>query len=355
LGTRGIVLLAGAVFGLLGALLVTWGNPGNMGYCAACFLRDVAGALSIHNTATLQYLRPEIMGFVLGAFLIALPSGEFRARGGSMPIIRFTLGALMMIGALVFLGCPLRGILRLGGGDFNAITGLAGFACGVGIGTYFLRNGFNLGRSAILSNPVGGYLMPVLAAILMVFVVIKPAFISFSAKGPGAVHAAVWVSLAAGLIGGVLAQRARLCLSGGVRDFILVKDTTLLSAYGMILLVSFVANMALGQVHWGFVGQPLAHNMHVWNFLGLFLCGLAAVLAGGCPLRQLILAGEGSLDGVMTVFGMLAGAGIAHRFLLASTPAGATPAGQIATVVGIGIACVIGFVFREKISLAKGV
>lgn len=355
MGTRGLILIAGAVFGLLGALLVKWGNPGNMGYCAACFLRDVAGALSIHNIATLQYLRPEILGFVLGAFMIAVPSGEFRPRGGSMPVVRFVLGALMMIGALVFLGCPLRGILRLGGGDFNAITGLAGFAGGVGLGTYFLRGGFNLGRSLILSTPVGGYLMPAAAALLLAFLFTKPSFIAFSVKGPGAVHAAVWVSLVAGLIGGILAQRARMCLSGGIRDFLLTRETTLLAAYGLILLVSFATNMALGQVKWGFVGQPLAHTMHLWNFLGLFLCGLTAVLAGGCPLRQLILAGEGSLDGAMTVLGLLTGAGVAHRFLLASSPAGATPAGQIVTVTGIGVACLIGFMYRDKINIAKGV
>ena len=35
-------------------------------------------------------------------------------------MIRFLLGMVMMIGALAFLGCPLRGILRLAGGDLTA-------------------------------------------------------------------------------------------------------------------------------------------------------------------------------------------------------------------------------------------
>lgn len=351
---RWFVLAVGGVFGLLGALLVKWGNPGNMGYCAACFLRDVAGALGLHKVATVQYIRPEIPGFILGAFAVASLKGEFRARGGSAPVIRFILGALMMIGALVFLGCPLRGILRLGGGDYNALTGMLGFASGVGLGTLFLRNGFNLGRSHVFNNQAGGYLGPVIAALLLAFLFFKPAFIYFSAKGPGAAHAPILISLAAGLIGGVLAQRARLCLSGGFRDFFLVRDTTLLSAYGAMLLLAFIANLALGQVKFGFEGQPLAHSMHLWNFLGLFLCGLAAVLAGGCPLRQMIIAGEGNLDGMVTVFGMVAGAALAHNYLLASSPSGATPAGQIATVAGIALTCVLGFVFREKLSIAKG-
>lgn len=360
------VLAVGGVFGLLGALLVKFGNPGNMGYCAACFLRDVAGALGMQKVATVQYIRPEVPGFILGAFAIAAFKGEFRARGGSAPVIRFILGALMMIGALVFLGCPLRGILRLGGGDFNALTGLLGFVSGVGLGTYFLSTGFNLGRSRVFANPAGGYLMPAAAVGLLVFLVVKPAFIYFSAKGPGAMHAPILISLAAGLIGGILAQRARLCLSGGIRDYILVRDTTLLGAYGAMLLLAFVANLAFGQVKWGFIGQPIAHSMHIWNYLGLLLCGLAAVLAGGCPLRQMILAGEGNLDGAVTVLGMLAGAAIAHNYMLAAGPdsvsaagaiitGGPKVAGQIATVVGIVLTCTIGFFFREKLNFSKGV
>ena len=44
-----------------------------------------------------------------------------------------------MIGALMFLGCPIRMILRLGGGDLNALFGIAGFAGGIGFGTIFLK------------------------------------------------------------------------------------------------------------------------------------------------------------------------------------------------------------------------
>ena len=73
-----------------------------------------------------QYLRPEIPGFVLGSFIAAYAFGEFRARGGSTPLVRFLLGAFFMIGALVFLGCPVRALLRLAGGDLNGITALAG-------------------------------------------------------------------------------------------------------------------------------------------------------------------------------------------------------------------------------------
>ena len=52
-----------------------------------------------------------------------------------------------MIGALVFLGCPWRAVLRLAGGDGNAIFGLLGLIGGIWVGTLFLKGGYNLGRS----------------------------------------------------------------------------------------------------------------------------------------------------------------------------------------------------------------
>ena len=36
-----------------------------------------------------------------------------------------------MIGALIFLGCPPRMMIRIAGGDLNAVVGLVGFAAGI--------------------------------------------------------------------------------------------------------------------------------------------------------------------------------------------------------------------------------
>jgi YedE family putative selenium metabolism protein len=96
---------------VLEALVVNWGNPPNMGICVVCFLRDITGALKLHQAAVVQYLRPEIMGFVLDAFITAFIFREWKSRGGASPVLRFVLGAFVMIGALVFLGCPIRMML----------------------------------------------------------------------------------------------------------------------------------------------------------------------------------------------------------------------------------------------------
>lgn len=350
----GLIIITGIVFGLGSVVLVKAGNPGNYGFCAACQLRDIAGALGIHQATALQYARPEILGFVLGAFALAKTGGEFRPRGGSKPLIRFVLGALMMIGALVFLGCPLRGILRLAGGDLNGLVGLAGFAVGIAVGVVFLKNGYNLGRAKAYcgSGVLSGYLAAAAAVVLLVGVSTHAAFLNFSAKGPGALHAPVVMSLMAGLLAGALAWRTRMCLSGGIRDFLLVRDTYLLKIYGVIFLAALVGNQYFGVFKFGFDGQPLAHSMHIWNFLGLFLTGMAATLAGGCPLRQLIMSGEGNTDAIFCVLGMLAGAGIAHGLNAAGSAAGVGANGQIAVVAGVILTAGIGVVFREKLAVS---
>ncbi len=84
-----LIFASALVIGILAAFLVTWGNPTNVVICVGCFLRDTAGAIGLHRAGIVQYLRPEIIGFVLGSFGAALAFKEFRARGGSNPLVRF--------------------------------------------------------------------------------------------------------------------------------------------------------------------------------------------------------------------------------------------------------------------------
>lgn len=356
------IITAGAVIGIIAPLLVKLGNPGNMGVCVACFERDIAGALGLHRASVVQYIRPEIIGFVLGSLVAAYLFGEFRARAGSAPIVRFLLGAFAMIGALAFLGCPWRASLRLAGGDGNAIIGLLGLAVGIAIGTVFLKRGYSLGRSA-KTYTVVGWVMPALMVGLLILLVAAPVFaeggpIFFSAKGPGSMHAPLLISLGAGLLIGFLAQRTRFCTMGAIRDVILMRDTHLLMGVGALLVVAFGMNVALGQFNPGFVGQPISHSDFVWNFLGMVLSGLAFALAGGCPGRQLFLSGEGDGDAAIFVLGMIAGAAFAHNFSLAGSPdtvtngvvkvGGLSPYGMGAVVLGLVVCVVLGLTMRDR-------
>ena len=74
----GAVLLTGIVVGVAALILTAAGNPKNMGFCIACFERDIAGALGLHSAAKVQYIRPEIPGIVLGALLSAMAFRELR-------------------------------------------------------------------------------------------------------------------------------------------------------------------------------------------------------------------------------------------------------------------------------------
>ena len=176
-----LIILAGLIFGVLAALMVNWGNPPNMGICVACFIRDITGALGMHRASVVQYIRPEIIGFIFGAFITSFAFGEWRARGGSSPLIRFFLGALVMIGALVFLGCPIRMMLRLAGGDLNGVPALAGLVVGVLVGIFFLKRGFNLGRAAKM-HPAVGWIMPLLMAGLLLLAIFQPDFLMIIAQ-----------------------------------------------------------------------------------------------------------------------------------------------------------------------------
>jgi YedE family putative selenium metabolism protein len=344
------IIIAGLIFGVLAALMTEWGNPVNMGVCVACFLRDVAGGIGLHEVPGVRYIRPEIVGFVLGSLVAAVAFREFRGRGGSAPLVRFLLGAFVMIGALVFLGCPVRAVLRLAGGDLNGITALAGIIFGVLVGIFFLRRGFNLGRSR-KTYEFAGWIFPVLIVGLALLAIFTPWFIEQfeSQSGPGSVHAAVAASLAVGAGVGFLAQRTRLCFVGGWRDLFLVKDAHLFSGIAAFFVAAFFANLALGHVDWGFVGQPAAHDDHLWNFLSMALVGLGATFLGGCPLRQLILSGEGDTDAAVTILGLIVGAAVAHNFVLASSGAGPSDWGPVAVIVGLAFCLSVGLFMREKV------
>lgn len=82
---------AGIIIGIIAVVLVMLGNPANMGFCIACFIRDTAGGLGLHRAEPVQYIRPEIMGLILGAFGVAFGRKEFSVKGGSSPLLRFVI------------------------------------------------------------------------------------------------------------------------------------------------------------------------------------------------------------------------------------------------------------------------
>ncbi len=339
------ILLTGFVIGAAALVLNLLGNPANMGFCIACFERDIAGALGLHNVATVQYFRPEIVGIVLGAMLMAMARKEFKGTAGSSPVLRFGLGALVIIGALVFLGCPLRMVIRIGGGDLNAVVGLVGFIVGILVGVVFLKKGFTLNRAYRQSKAEAGAFPAALLLMFLLCITGVCGLFRASTEGPGSMRAPWYAAIIAGLIVGAFAQRSRFCMAGGIRNAIMFKDFGLVAGFGMIIVVVLLGNVILGKfTGFSFADQPIAHSDGLWNFLGMALTGWGCTLLGGCPLRQLVLAGEGNSDSAVTVLGMIAGAALCHNFGLASSATGTTENGRIAVVIALVIVLIVSVV-----------
>lgn len=351
--------IAGIICGIVAVILATTGNPGNMAICVACFIRDTAGALGMHQAAVVQYVRPEIIGIVLGAFLISVITKEYRSTAGSSPMIRFLLGIMIMIGSLLFLGCPLRMIIRMSAGDLNAYIALIGFIGGIITGSIALKKGFSLGR-AHETNKTSGAILPFLLVGLFVLVLLGSPLLRSSQTGPGSMHAPIWIALVGGLVFGIFAQKSRMCFAGSIRDIYLMKNFDLFTVIAGVFGVMLIYNVVTGNFTFSFTGNPVAHSQHIWNILGMYIVGFAATLAGGCPLRQLVLAGQGSSDAAITVAGLFVGAALCHNLKLASVAAapatkemtavmgGPSIEGKIAAIICVVVLFAIAFVGNKR-------
>lgn len=343
-----MVVAAGFAMGLFGVLLAVWGNPENSGICVSCFMENSAGALGLHANPRLQYLRPELIGFVLGAAVCALFSREFRSRGGSAPLARLASGFFLIVGCAVFIGCPIKLFLRITAGDLAAGAGVIGLLAGIWLGLKGLASGVDLGRSQPEHGSTG-WLVPVGALVLLLFLIVPPPFVAFSERGSAAQHAPWLLSLGGGLLLGALAQRSRFCITGSVRDTLLMGTRTpLIWGLAAFVLAAIGVNLASGRFHLALYGQPGAHLEHLWSFLGMSLVGWLSVLVGGCPFRQLIKAGEGDADAALVVVGMLVGGGLVQSWGIAATAAGVPLVGKAAVLVGLAFVLGATLLFRLR-------
>jgi uncharacterized membrane protein YedE/YeeE len=108
-------------------------------------------------------------------------------------------------------------------------------------------------------------------------------------------------SLALGLVVGYLGQRSRMCSIGGLRDYVLVRDTGLLKGAAALLVTAWVSFALVrlisdSQMGHGLIAAgttPSGLGAVVAIVIGAVLLGFVATLSGACPLRQHVLAGQG--------------------------------------------------------------
>lgn len=320
------------ILGVLCAVLVARGNPGNMGLCGACFLRDVAGSMRLSVEGAPKYFRPEIIGLVLGAFVARRK--HFDARSGSHAASRFLLGMLMAFGALVFLGCPFRMLQRIGGGDVHAMIGLVGLVIGVFVAYQFEKRGYSIGKTTSVPRAVG--LLPILALTVLLWM-----FIQHQLAGPGPDDVgdpkhARWIhAFGIALLAGLMLSATKFCAIGAIRQAFSPGRKFALVALVLLVVGYAVTSMITGNFKFGTDGQPIAHADALWNVLALVLVGLTGAFAGGCPVRQIVMTGEGNADAFMTVAGITVGGALAHNFGMVSSVAGPTAAGKTVVIGGI--------------------
>jgi len=329
-----LLAAAGALLGALAVGLAVLGNPASTGLCASCFLVNVAGAVGLHARESQSYLRPEILGIVLGAFFAAQSAKEFRVRGGGSPVRHFVGGAFILLGCEVFIGCPIKALLRTAGGGAAGSIGLAGLIAGVLFATAYLRDGFSLPAPRALPEGAG-LVLP--AAAFLLLALASGVAESFAASGfpSGARHAPFAASAAAGLLFGAVGQRTRFCVTGSVRTAALARDFREAGGTGAFLLAALLLNLLTGAFTPTLSLEPGAHTDLLWAFLALAMVGFGAILVDGCPFRQLVRASSGDLDAAAAVAGMLLAAGLSVRWGIGSSPAGVTAAGKVAVLLGV--------------------
>jgi len=343
-----LIIASGIALGGLGAALALWGNPANSGICVSCFMENLAGSLGLHGNLRMAYVRPELTGFIVGAAAMALLNREMRPRSGVFPVLGFFLGVILIVGSSVFMGCPVKMMLRLGAGDMTAAAGFLGLACGVWVGIRYLRAGLDMGSPVYGGGSFQGWIVPVLMVLLFIVSVSFPAYVPTGTTGPASRAAPVVPALISGLFIGALAQRSRFCVTGSFSNLFLAKDWALMRGLAALFVLAVAVNLSAGVFRFGVMDQPGSNPDHLWNFLGMSLVGFASVLAGGCPFRQLILTGEGSADASVIVLGMLFGGGIVHQWSIASTSAGPTQAGKAAVLLGFAFCFGIARFYRKS-------
>ncbi|MFQ5795805.1 MAG: YeeE/YedE family protein [Candidatus Bipolaricaulia bacterium] len=111
----------------------------------------------------------------------------------------------------------------------------------------------------------------------------------------------IFLGLIMGLGFGYALQRGRYCVNTAFRDITLIKDSTLLRAWALGLVVQMVGVNLLAT--FGVLTLDRAPFFWMANIVGGFLFGIGMVLAGGCASGTCYRTGEGMLGSMIAFLG----------------------------------------------------
>jgi len=113
-------------------------------------------------------------------------------------------------------------------------------------------------------------------------------------------------AIATGLVFGFVIQRGGFCLTRAISNAVLTRDTTILRAYLLALLVAMVGVHALEAA--GLVEIPIRQLHWLSNILGGALFGFGMILSGGCSGSTWYRVGEGAVGAWVVLVGFAIGA-----------------------------------------------
>ncbi len=343
-------LISAVIIGGFGAILSIYGNPVNTGICISCFMENYAGALKLHNNIFMQYLRPEITFITAGSFASALIRKEFKPCFSPSFLTYFSGGFFMIIGSAVFIGCPIKMLLRLAGGDLTSMAGITGLIAGVYYGVKVLQAGVDTCTFTPkpTSQKLEAAILPAAIILIGLAAIVKKGLFAQSLSGAGAEKAPLIMAVIFSVIIGAVSQYTRFCVTGSIRNSIILKTSLGFSALAVLTVTAFIINVFSGRFHPGFYGQAGSHNAYLWSFLSLFLTGYIAVLIDGCPFRQLIKTGEGDVNAQAAFLGMLTAGASVQNFQIYADASGPTLMGKIGVMTGFLIFSLITMEQRKK-------
>ena len=154
----------------------------------------------------------------------------------------------------------------------------------------------------------------------------------------------VFGGLAVGAVLAVPLQRFRFCLVAGVSNLLLIKDTRLIVAFAVALLVAIGGTQLLEMMDIVAIADSSYRDSTLDWFgagMGGLLFGIGSVLAGGCITRTLVRSMEGSIHSLIVFVAFALVAAVVQFGFLETLRVGLTQATAIELGTDAGIASIL--------------
>ncbi|HPJ24884.1 MAG TPA: hypothetical protein PLW97_05615 [Synergistaceae bacterium] len=290
----------------LWTLFLSLGFAVSLAYPLIFALADNYGMCGGCGTVT---VRPEMIGFMIGGFALALLRKEFRTTPFS-PLSPLLLGFATGMVLPEFFGCPWCMFMQLGYGKVDRLPEILGFIGGIWAGTKLLRRGISLEGGPQLRIPSKISFFLVICTILGTLQWMK---INMEISGALEIFSMAGVVLV-GILLGLAMQRIRFCVVEGVRNaFLIPSGETIKKGFASIIAMILGSLLyALGTETFDFSGLYLSSGEDILRqsfiFASAALAGIAFTLAGGCTVWHAVNTGNGSMHSLTFLGGMLAAA-----------------------------------------------